>query len=551
MSGLVGRAGDCERLDALLRDAAEGRGGALALVGEPGIGKSALLRVRARADGTACCPRPAQKPRPTSRSPPCCRCYGRFFPPASCRRCKPERLRVRSRRPAGAGRSARRACRDARATVRGGRGQPVLTVIDDAHWVDDASADALLFAARRLEGEPIALLLALRPVEGRRLDLAGVEQLAVGGLASAEAAELLRGLPPEVVERLHAATAGNPLALLEAPAHLPGAQLSGRDPLGDPLPVGPGVQAGFRRRLEQLPPSTRMATLLVAAAGAEPLAGIAAAGVELGVSLDDLAPAEADHLVELAPDHVTFRHPLVRAAAYQDAPAPDRRAVHRALAAHTTGARRASHLWAAADGSDSVAATALEAAAGEARGRAGFAAAALAMERAARLTAPGDERAARLFGAAQDRLMGGDARVRSRSPARRCPRREPALLRAESTRCSARSTCWPARLTRASGTCSAAAEAIADEEPERAALMLATAASRASWPVGSRSRTRRRGARMRLAQRAAGVTELDHGILLAARGSVAAATRATASGRCSTAGRRRSTSGSSSRAPHI
>ena len=83
---------------------------------------------------------------------------------------------------------------------------------------------------------------------------------------------------------------GNPLALLEAPAHLPGEQLAGRDPLGDPLPVGPGVQAGFRRRLERLPPRTRIAPLLVAAGGAEPLATIAAAGAELGVSLADLDP---------------------------------------------------------------------------------------------------------------------------------------------------------------------------------------------------------------------------------------------------------------------
>ena len=328
--------------------------------------------------------------------------------------------------------------------------QPVLMVIDDAHWVDDASADALLFAARRLEGEPVALLLALRPVEGRRLDLAGVEQLAVGGLARAEAAELLRDVPPEVVERLHAATAGNPLALLEAPAHLPGEQLSGRDPLGDPLPVGPGVQAGFRRRLERLPPRTRTALLLAAAAGTEPL--IAGGLAYRWVPLADLEPAEADQLVEVTAGEVRFRHPLVRAAAYQDAPAPERRAAHRALAEHTFGARRANHLWAAAAGPDPVVAAALDEAAAEARARTGFSAAARGFARAGELYTDDDERGA---GDARGGRRGHDRRrpaagVRARRggragsrPTRCC---SPTCARwRRAPRCASATRCAPAR----------------------------------------------------------------------------------------------------------
>ena len=120
--------------------------------------------------------------------------------------------------PPGAGRSAGGARRGARAAVGGGGRTARAALVDDAHWLDDASADALLFIARRLEGEPIALVLALRPVEGRRLDLAGVETLAVEASTRAEAAELLREPVDRagVVERLHDATAGNPLALLEA-----------------------------------------------------------------------------------------------------------------------------------------------------------------------------------------------------------------------------------------------------------------------------------------------------------------------------------------------
>ena len=353
---------------------------------------------------------------------------------------------------------------------------PLLAVVDDAHWLDEASADALLFAARRLEGEPVGLLLALRPVEGRRLDLSGVETLRVEGLARAEAAQLLRGLPPEVIERLHTATAGNPLALLEAPAQLPERQLAGRDPLTDPLPVGPGVQAGYRRRLEKLPPRTRLAMLLFAAAGTESLARIAEAGAQLGVTLADLGPAEADQLVEIEPDRVAFRHPLVRAAAYRDAPSSERRAVHAALAAHTSGTRRANHLWAAATGPDPVAAAALDQAADEARRRTSFSVAALEAERAARLTEAGDVRAARLLAAARDRAMGGDAaRAMTIAQAARGDARE-AVLTAEIKALLGSLESLTGSLEEGSTACVEAAESIADVAPERAAAMLATAA---------------------------------------------------------------------------
>ena len=264
-----------------------------------------------------------------------------------------------------------------------------------------------MFAARRLEGEPVALVFALRPGEGGALDLTGVEQLAVAGLGPADVAVLL-GLPVALADQLHAATHGNPLALLEARETLTPAQFSGRDSLADPFPVGPAVQAAFRRRLERLPERTRLALTLVAAAGAEALDEIAAAAADLHITLSDLAPAETAGLVTLDVTDVRFRHPLVRAAAYADAPAPDRRSVHAALAGHTDGPRRAGHLWAAASGPDAVAAAALEAAAGEARARTGYDAAALFGERAGRLSVEPGARARRLAGAAQDRLMSGD-----------------------------------------------------------------------------------------------------------------------------------------------
>ncbi len=405
MVAIVGRAHEKSRVRDLILN-----GGALAVVGEPGIGKTALLEY-ARAAA------PALVLRATGAE------AERDLPFAALLTLLRPVLHLLDRLPAVQVRALEGALAlgppglaDRLVVHAAALGllsaaaerQPVLAIVDDAHWLDDASADALLFVARRLEGERVALLLALRPVEGQSLPLAGIEQLTLGGLGRREAGELLSEVPGIVVERLHRATAGNPLALLEAPAHLPAEQLAGRDPLGDPLPVGPGVQAGFRRRLERLPQRTRTALLLVAAAGAEPLGQVAAAGAELGVTLSDLEPAEREHLVEADVDEVRFRHPLVRAAAYRDAPAPERRAAHRALAAHTAGARRANHLWAAATGLDDEAATALESAAGEARSRTGFSAAALGMERAARLTPPGDARALRLLAAANDRVMGGD-----------------------------------------------------------------------------------------------------------------------------------------------
>jgi hypothetical protein len=167
---------------------------------------------------------------------------------------------------------------------------PLVCVIDDAHWLDPASAQTLLFAARRLQGARIAMLLALRPTHGRALDLTGIERLALAGLTRDESGLLLRrgvegALSVAVVDRLRTATAGNPLALLEARARLSAGQRAGRDPLDEPLSVGPVARVCFRSRLERLPAATRTALALVAAAGDEPLHGLECAARVLGVEL--------------------------------------------------------------------------------------------------------------------------------------------------------------------------------------------------------------------------------------------------------------------------
>lgn len=523
MQALVGRAGEHARLDAVVTGAAAGSGGALALVGEPGIGKSALLsaavaqangRVRVLTATGAEAERDLPYAALLSLLRPTLDRIGTL--PAVQARALEGALAVGP--PAPGDRlvvhAAALGLLSAAAAER-----PVLAIVDDAHWLDEASAAALLFAARRLDGEPVALLLALRPDEGRWLDLRGVEELAVAGLSRKNAGVLLRRVtpgrtvPPEVVERLHAVTAGNPLALLEAPLHVPPEQLSGRDPLADPLTIGPGVQAGYRRRLARLPLATRTALLLAAASGAEPLDRILRAADDVGVGLSDLEPAEADRLVEVTADAIRFRHPLVRAVAYQDAPAPARRRVHRALAAHTTGARRASHLWASAAGPDPRAAGELEAAATDARQRTGWAAAALAMERAARLSAPGNERAGRLLVAAQDRLVAGEA-ARAADLAREALAEAGELaLVAELKALLGTIDMLAGSLEEGFHTLSAAGETIADSDPDRAAWMFATAAltcfMAARVPLGLGTSTRAYAC----AQRAGGRTEQIVGVL--------------------------------------
>ena len=217
-------------------------------------------------------------------------------------------------------------------------------------------------------------------------------------------------------------------------------------------------------------------------------------------------------MIELAPDQVSFRHPLVRAAAYQDAPAPQRRAVHAALAAHTSGARRAGHLWSAATGADDAAAAALVEAAGEARVRTGLGAAALAMERAACLTADPEERAARRFAAAQDRLAGGDmARAIELAHQARIDACGPVL----GAEIDATLAILAGPLEAGHRTLCTAAETIATTDPDRAAWLLSTAAIACYMggrvPLGHDTMVHAHA----LAERAGGTTERIAGSLLA------------------------------------
>ena len=290
--------------------------------------------------------------------------------------------------------------------------RPLACVVDDAQWLDRASAQALAFVARRLQAESVMMLFAAREPG---TDLGGLPELVVEGLRDAEARELLDSvvrwpLDERVRERFVAETQGNPLALLELPLGLSPAELAGGFGLPDALPVPGRIQESFGRRVEGLPKETR---LLLAVAAAEPVGDPAlvwrAAG-RLGIPAHASGPAAEAGLVQFGA-RVRFRHPLARSAAYRSASPQDRRDVHRALAEATDPQvdpdRRAWHRAQAALGPDEEVATELERAAGRAQARGGLAAMSAFLERAAGLTPDPAQRTERALTAAEAKVQAG------------------------------------------------------------------------------------------------------------------------------------------------
>jgi DNA-binding CsgD family transcriptional regulator len=290
--------------------------------------------------------------------------------------------------------------------------RPLVCVVDDAHWLDRASAQALGFVARRLMAESVAIVFAVREPGD---DLAGLPELAVQRLGERDARALLRSvikgpLDERVRDRIVAETRGNPLALLELRHGFSPPDLAGGFGLPDAAPLSGRIEESFRRRLEALPTQTR---LLLLVAAAEPIGDprlVWAAAVQLGIGVDDATPAAAAGLLELGAS-VQFRHPLVRSAAYRSASPDERRRVHQALAEATDPEsapdRRAWHRAQAASGPDEAVAQALERSAGRAQARGGIAAAAAFMERAVALTLDPARRGRRALAAAQAKHQAG------------------------------------------------------------------------------------------------------------------------------------------------
>ncbi|HWT25792.1 MAG TPA: AAA family ATPase, partial [Solirubrobacteraceae bacterium] len=342
---LLGRSGECSRIDRLMELAREGTSTTLVLAGDPGIGKSALLRyamdrsegmtvLAARGveseseisfSGLAELLRPVLHHLDAIPGPQAAAVAGALAlgPPVA-----GDRFAVSSGTL-----SLIAAASDA---------APVLGVVDDIQWLDAPSAEALLFAARRLRAERVCLLFAVRDGHADAIPTTGIEQVRLGGLDPDAAAALLRQratapIASDVMQRLLRATMGNPLALVEIPGSLTDAQLAGREPLDEPLAAGVSVERAFLQRVASLPSNTRTALLVAAASESPALDLVVRAAAGLGADGDALEVAESAGLVSLDGSRVEFRHPLVRSAVYHGAEAAARRAAHRALAAALAG----------------------------------------------------------------------------------------------------------------------------------------------------------------------------------------------------------------------
>ncbi|WET76751.1 LuxR C-terminal-related transcriptional regulator [Amycolatopsis sp. QT-25] len=406
---LYGRAGEQAAIEALLAAARDGRSGSLVVRGEAGIGKSALLDwaaeaadglrvlsvtgIEAEADlafgGLVQLLWPIQDRLTTLPAP------------------QAEALRavLDSGRTGGQDRFVSGlAVLTLLADV--AEDGPVLCLIDDAQWLDRTTADALLFAARRLAADRVAMLFGARDTGFPAPDL---PELRPARLDAADARRLLaeRGLAPPSPSQVFEESAGNPLALLEFAA----AQQEPHVAAG-PLPVADRVLAGFRAQISALPSRTRLMMLIAAAEGRGHLPTLLGAAEALGVDLTDLEPAETARLLDVTPTTVTFRHPLIGTAAYQGAVLARRVTVHQALAESTSDADcRVRHLAAATTAPDERIAAEIERSAERARARTAFTAAAGLYRQAAQLTVETGAQAARLRKAAELAFAAGHGQL--------------------------------------------------------------------------------------------------------------------------------------------
>ena len=293
---------------------------------------------------------------------------------------------------------------------------PLLCLVEDAQWLDQASAQILAFVARRLEAERIALVFALRDPTDRYVShFDGLPEVRLDGLGQTDARALLAaavGTPLDGVvrDRIVAEARGNPLALLELPQSAVPAQLAGGFELPDVPSVPSRIEDSFRQRSRSLPADTQFLLLVAAADPTGDVALLWQAAAHLGIAREMVVPAESAGLIEIDVC-VRFRHPLVRSAVYAAATLPEQRRAHSVLAAVTDPQldpdRRAWHRAQAVLGTDEGAAAELEHTAGRARDRGGLAAAAAFMEQAAKLTPEPSRRVTRALEAAHARHAAG------------------------------------------------------------------------------------------------------------------------------------------------
>jgi DNA-binding CsgD family transcriptional regulator len=418
---LYGRDTEIAVIDELVGLARTGTGGALVVRGAPGLGKSALLReARSRAgDMEILTARgiEAESDLPFAGLHQLLHPVWQGVDQSS----DHARTALRSALGMGTGSGNERflvytGCLNVLSEVAESR--PVMCLVDDAHWLDSASAEALQFVARRLEREPIVMIFAARDLDERRFDGADLPSISVAPLDAATAATVLRRTTEIAAEgvatRILAQARGNPLALIELPRALTDGQLTGVTPLPDELPMTAQLEAAFSERIARLPEPTRRLLLVAATDDSEDVRLVVRAAATMGVDAGALDLAERAGLVEVRANRIEFRHPLVRSALSGKASSADRRAAHAAIATAMEGDeeqidRRAWHLAASAVSPDDAIVSQLEEVAARAERRGGHIAAARALERAGELSIDPARRATSFVHAARNlSVMGRD-----------------------------------------------------------------------------------------------------------------------------------------------
>ncbi|MFG6192158.1 AAA family ATPase [Nonomuraea sp. JJY05] len=412
---MLGRDNESELLESLLRHAADGRGGGVLLHGEPGIGKTALLsHVLEQAAGFRVLRAVGVEPEADLAYatlhqlllPLLGRAHELPDPQA-------QALRVLFGSAHGAPPDPFLVGLATLSLLSLAAGEkPVLCVVDDAHWADRPTLKTLAFVARRLDDEPIAVVLAARADEGHSTDLPDLRRIQLAGLEPEAARALLaeraggRRLSEGEQDRLLAVTGGNPLALIE---------LAGRriPPEGTPEPpaMTDRLQRSFLARIRARHVESLPLLQLIAADGSGSVATIEKAATSMGIATGLLHRAELDELLAYDGTRLVFRHPLIRSAIYHSATSSRRVAIHRAFAvafdAPADQHRHAWHLGQAVLGHDEYAADRLEHSAEQAAQRGGPAAAMASLSRAAELTVDGPRRGRRLWNAAHAAAQGG------------------------------------------------------------------------------------------------------------------------------------------------
>jgi predicted ATPase/DNA-binding CsgD family transcriptional regulator len=416
---LVGREAERARLDELLARARAGRSSALLVRGEPGIGKSALLAyARERSGGIETLSYrgiESEAELPFSALAALLRPLEAKLAHIPARQTEALAGAIALGPPVPGDRFAAYAATLSLLAVTAEQG-PLLVTVDDVHWLDSSSREALFFSARRLGAEGIVVLFAGRSEE-MSFDVTGLEVLQLEGLAERASMELLeqaaqRKVSPRVVDRLCFATNGNPLAMLEIGAVLTEEQLAGTSMLPDPLPAAATVESAFGAQVARLERDIQKVLLVAAANDSTNVGDVLVALDALGLQADSLDRAEETGVVSITDGRLEFRHPLLRSTVYRSHSTSERREVHRALALALANSsqpdRRAWHLAAAMAAPSENVARELEKVGSDARARGAPTEAMRAFFRAAELTPRPEKRGQRFLEAAINAYVGGE-----------------------------------------------------------------------------------------------------------------------------------------------